>query len=345
MVNLRYNNDQLHLRDCIILSKALFSPLSIAPMIDWTYQDFRVFMRLLAPHALLYTEMQTVGAIRHNQERALCFHPSEQPLALQLGGADPQGLLECARIAEQAGFAEVNLNLGCPSDRVQSGRFGACMMKEPDLVADCIHAMKQVVSIPVTCKVRIGIDEEDDYAFFSAFANRLVQAGTDKLIVHARKAWLKGLSPKQNRSVPPLHYDYAYRLKQELPDIPVVINGNINSCSEIATHLQHVDGVMVGRLACNNPYELAAIHRFLWVGARLKKRSAIFSDYLFYIQAFAQNTPFSLLIKPALNLAYGLPGAKIWKAILIRSQQEKSIAPLFEAQQWLEAHEEAVSLA
>lgn len=313
-------------------TKALISPLAIAPMIDWTYTHFRVFMRLIAPYALLYTEMQTIGAIMHNRQRALLYHPLEHPLALQLGGADQQALTECAKIAQDSGFAEINLNLGCPSDRVQAGRFGACMMKEPALVADCIAAMKDAVSIPVTAKTRIGLDHDDSYEFFANFARQLALAGCDKLIVHARKAWLKGLNPHQNRTIPPVHYDYAYRIKEELTDIPVVINGNISQINDIMTHLKHVDGVMLGRLACDNPYALAAIHRTLYSCEPIRRRSEIFTDYLYYIeQQFQQNVPLSLLLKPALNLAHGLAGSKKWKHMLTEAQQSKQIQPLKKA--------------
>ena len=200
-----------------LLNAPLFSPLSIAPMIDWSYTHFRVLMRLLAPQALLYTEMQTPNAIRHQPTRALQFHPKETPVALQLGGSEPKALTAAAKQAEDAGFSEINLNLGCPSSRVLAGNFGASLMRDPKQVASCITAIKQAVSIPVTAKTRIGIDQEDSYAFFESFVNTLVNAGCDKLIVHARKAWLSGLNPKQNRTIPPLHYDYVHRIKKTLP--------------------------------------------------------------------------------------------------------------------------------
>lgn len=301
----------------------LISPLAIAPMIDWTYTHFRVLMRLLAPHALLYTDMQTAGAIFNNPSRALAFHVMEKPLALQLGGSDQAALVRCAQIAEQQGFAEVNLNLGCPSDRVQAGRFGACLMAHPEEVAACIEAMKQAVTIPVTAKTRIGIDSQDSYEFFAAFAHRLVDAGCDKLIVHARKAWLHGLSPKQNRTVPPLHYDYVYKIKQAMPSsLPVVINGNINTLDDIHAHLQWVDGVMLGRLACQNPYAIAVIHSGLYPEVPLLTRRLILTQYIDYI--FSVHVPgmsMSLLLKPILNLAHSMPGARLWKEQLLAIQQ------------------------
>ena len=311
------------------LFPALISPLAIAPMIDWTYTHFRVFMRMLAPKALLYTDMQTSGAIFNNPERALQFQPMENPLALQLGGADIAALVACAQIAEQRGFVEVNLNLGCPSDRVQAGRFGACLMAEPKQVAECIAAMKDAVTIPITAKTRIGIDTQDSYEFFAAFAHQLLDAGCDKLVVHARKAWLHGLNPKQNRTIPPLHYDYVYKIKQEFPAIPVVINGNINTLAEINTHLQQTDGVMLGRLACQNPYAIAQIHHGLYPEVPLRTRSAVLIDYLAYAEAaFTQGVPVSLLIKPILNLTHGLPGTRLWKEKLVHIQQSRSLTGL-----------------
>lgn len=310
----------------------LISPLAIAPMIDWTHTHFRVFMRLLAPHALLYTEMQTVGAVMNNPGRALGFDNIEKPLALQLGGSDPNGLAECARLAEQQGFSEVNLNLGCPSDKVQAGRFGACLMAEPKHVAQCITALKKAVKIPVTAKTRIGIDTQDSYAFFSAFAHELVDAGCDKLIVHARKAWLHGLNPKQNRTIPPLHYDYVYRIKQEFPELPVIINGNINTINEISSHLLQVDGVMLGRLVCQNPYALAGIHHALYPDSPKVTRSAVLFNYWEYVQIMrASNVPMSLLLKPILNMAYAMPGARVWKEQLATVQRTGDCTALYDA--------------
>ena len=300
----------------------LIAPLAIAPMIDWTYTHFRVLMRMLAPQALLYTDMQTPGAVMHNPMRSITFHPMEKPLALQLGGADRLALVKAAQIAEAEGFAEVNLNLGCPSDRVQAGRFGACMMAEPQWVAESICAMKKAVQIPITAKTRIGIDQQDSYAFFAAFAHTLVDAGCDKLIVHARKAWLHGLNPKQNRTIPPLHYDYVYKIKQELPSTAIVLNGNVNDLSAINTHLGQVDGVMLGRLACQNPYAIATIHHALFPQIPLLKRACIVENYVDYATAVhAAGVPMRLLVKPILNLAHGLPFSKVWKERLMSIQQ------------------------
>lgn len=312
--------------------KQLISPLSIAPMIDWTYTHFRVLMRLIAPCALQYTEMQTVGAVLNAPAKALLFSEMEQPLALQLGGSCPKQLAESARMAEALGFVEINLNLGCPSERVQSGNFGACLMQTPQLVADGIRAMKAAVSIPITAKTRIGIDHQDSYAFFTDFVEQVMQAGCDKLIVHARKAWLHGLNPKQNRTIPPLHYDYVYRIKQHFSQYPVVINGNISTLDEIKQHLQWVDGVMLGRLACQNPYALADIHHYFYPDKPIAARVEILNGYMNYLQQqLQQGAPYSLLLKPIFNFAHGMPYAKRWKALLAQAQQLKEQQFLDEA--------------
>ena len=311
---------------------ALISPLSIAPMIDWTMTHFRFFMRLIAPSALLYTEMQTTGAITHRPDKALFFNPLEQPIALQLGGSDPHALALSAKLAEQAGFAEINLNLGCPSDRVQAGHFGACLMQESALVADCIKAMKDVVSIPVTAKTRIGIDTQDSYVFFLEFVEQLIQSGCYKIIVHARKAWLHGLNPKQNRTIPPIQYDYVYRMKACFPDVPVIINGNILTVDEVKQHLALVDGVMIGRLACNNPYVLAAMHQYFYPNLAIFSQEAVLERYHQYLLSqVTQRVPLSLLLKPLFNFACGLPFSKRWKALLTQVQQTKDLSILNQA--------------
>lgn len=307
------------------------SLLSIAPMIDWTYSHFRVWMRFLAPEALLYTEMQTTGAVSNNPQRALTFTPIEHPIALQLGGSDPKALADCARKAEIEGYDEVNLNLGCPSDRVQAGRFGACLMKEPEHVFECIRAMKQAVTIPVTSKTRIGIDHQDSYEFFRAFVLGLVEAGSDKIIVHARKAWLHGLNPKQNRTIPPVQYDYVYKIKQELPQIPVIINGNIQTLDEIKEHLHYVDGVMLGRLACDNPYQIARIHHHLYPHHPLLTPKQLFLLYKeYFYNEYHKGVALSLLVKPIFTLAHGMPGANQWKKTLMRLLQTKDLIVLDE---------------
>lgn len=309
----------------------LFSPIAIAPMIDWTYVHFRMLMRILAPNALLYTEMQTTGAVEYNAERALEYLSCEQPLALQLGGADKAALVRCAKQAEACGFSEINLNLGCPSDRVQAGRFGACMMAEPKHVAECIRAMKQAVSTPVTAKTRIGIDEQDSYEYFSDFVRTLVDAGCDKLIVHARKAWLKGLSPKQNRTIPPLHYDYVYRIKAEYPHIPVVINGNIQTLDDMNHHLHFVDGVMLGRLACQNPYQIAILHHALYPEVPLISRTEALQRYVDYVLSLDKHHGgIGHFIKPILNLTHGQPGSKAWREQVVQVQRKGEVRGLLD---------------
>ena len=229
-------------------------------MMDWTDRHCRVFHRLMMRHALLYTEMLTTGAVIHgDRARLLGFDASENPVALQLGGSDPHELALAAKIGEDFGYDEINLNVGCPSDRVQDGRFGACLMAEPELVAEGVRAMKQAVRIPVTVKCRIGIDDQDPEEALDTLARHVVAAGTDALIVHARTAWLKGLSPKENRDIPPLDYDRVYRLKASLPKVPVVVNGGIAGIAEARRHLDHVDGVMLGRAAYQDPWRLLAV--------------------------------------------------------------------------------------
>ena len=318
------------------MSDILFSPLAIAPMIDWTYSQFRMFMRILAPESLLYTEMLTTGAIQNNPERSLRFNQQEHPLALQLGGSDPFALAHSAKQAEHEGYDEVNINLGCPSDKVKAGHFGACLMTQPEKVRDCIKAMRDAVTIPVKAKVRIGIDHQDSYEFFSAFVHQLVEVGSQKIIVHARKAWLNGLSPKQNRTIPPVNYDFVYQIKKEIPHIPVVINGNILNYQEISQHLNHVDGVMLGRLACDNPYQIAEIHHALYPQSPLISRSEAFMRYLEYLHTeYEQGIPLSILIKPIFNLAFGLPGASQWKKKLMFILQTKDCSLLDELTQFL----------
>ena len=293
-------------------------------MIDWTYTHFRMFMRILAPKALLYTEMQTAGAILHNSARFSQFNAQEAPLALQLGGSNLDELVRCAKLAEQLGYAEINLNLGCPSDRVLAGQFGACLMLKPQLVANIIHGLKDAVSIPVTAKTRIGIDHQDSYEFFTDFVLQLADAGCDKIIVHARKAWLKGLSPKQNRTIPELQYDYVYKIKQQLHNMPIIINGNIQTVEDVQQHLQLVDGVMVGRLACNNPYQIAILHHELYPEIPLIERNSALQQYLIYLKSI-KHAPISLLLKPIFNMAHNLPGARVWKQSLMMLQKSRSI--------------------
>ncbi len=313
--------------------------IAVAPMIDWTYTHFRVLMRLLAPKITLYTEMQTPGAILNQPRRALDKHPIEGDVVLQLGGSDICGLVAAAQMGEEAGFMAINLNLGCPSDKVQAGRFGACLMKEPLHVAAIIKALKSAVSIPITAKTRIGVDEEDSFAFFSDFVQHLVDAGCNELIVHARSAWLKGLSPKQNRMIPPLHYDYVYRIKERHADIPVILNGHVTCIEEVHQHLLLVDGVMLGRLACQNPYAMATIHHDVYQDEPLISRSHALQHYLDYAVLVADarpNTSLALLLKPLYNMMHGMPYAKRWKEALMSAQSQALSPGVQELHGWLQ---------
>ncbi len=247
--------------------QALDRRLSVAPMMDWTDRHCRYFLRLIARRALLYSEMIPTGALLHGpRERLLRFDPAERPLALQLGGCDPDALARAAELGAAAGYDEINLNVGCPSDRVQSARFGACLMAEPPLVARCLRAMRDAVALPVTVKTRLGIDERDDYGFLCAFVEAVAGAGCATVIVHARKAWLAGLSPKQNREIPPLRHELVHRLKADFPELEVIVNGGIGAPAEGLHHLARVDGVMLGRAAYHDPYGLAAWERAIYGG-------------------------------------------------------------------------------
>lgn len=296
--------------------------LCVAPMMDWTDRHCRFFHRLLSPRARLYTEMVTAAALVRGARADLLAHSREEhPVALQLGGADPAELAQAARHGEQAGYDEINLNVGCPSDRVQSGRFGACLMREPELVADCVRAMREAVAVPVTVKCRIGVDDQDDDADLFAFAARMVEAGVGILIVHARKAWLQGLSPKQNREVPPLNYPRVYRLKQEFPGLTVVVNGGIAGQAAVDGHLRHVDGVMLGRLAYHDPYALARIDAAL-SGAEPPLRETALRSMRAYIEAeHARGVRLASITRHLLGLYHGEPGGKAFRRVLSERAQ------------------------
>ncbi|HBK45211.1 MAG TPA: tRNA dihydrouridine(20/20a) synthase DusA [Xanthomonadaceae bacterium] len=291
--------------------------LSVAPMMDWTDRHCRVFHRLLAPSARLYTEMVHANAVIHGDRRRLLgFDPVEQPLALQLGGSEPALLAQAARIAQDWGYAEVNLNCGCPSDRVQAGRFGACLMREPALVADCVAAMHAAVSIPVTVKCRLGVDRDDDYDAFAGFVDQVVAAGSAMVVVHARNAWLQGLSPKENREVPPLRYDWAYRLKRERARLPVVLNGGIATLEAAQAHLQHVDGVMLGRLAYHEPYQLHAMQAALYA-TPLRPRADLLRALRPYVEAqLAAGLALKHVTRHLLGLFHGQPGGRAFRQVL-----------------------------
>ncbi|WP_406666191.1 tRNA dihydrouridine(20/20a) synthase DusA [Gallaecimonas sp. GXIMD1310] len=291
---------------------------SVAPMLDWTDRHYRVFARQLSRHALLYTEMVTTGAIIHGKGDYLAFSTEEQPLALQLGGSDPAQMAHCAKLAEERGFDEVNINVGCPSDRVQNGRFGACLMVEPTLVADCVKAMKDVVSIPVTVKTRIGIDEQDSYAFLCDFVTEVSAAGCDTFIVHARKAWLSGLSPKENREIPPLDYPRVYQLKKDFSHLHIGINGGIKTLEQMQQHLQQLDSVMVGREAYQNPYLLADVDAALY-GSVLHQpsRRAVVEAMLPYIEReLAAGARLNHITRHMLGLFNGQTGGRRWRRYL-----------------------------
>lgn len=286
---------------------------SVAPMLDWTDRHCRYFHRLLSGQTLLYTEMITTGAILFGKGNYLAYSQQEQPVALQLGGSDPQALAECAKRAEELGYNEVNLNAGCPSDRVQNGRFGACLMAEPELVADCIKAMKSAVSIPVTVKTRIGIDDSDSYEFLQRFIQIVSeQGGCDNFTLHARKAWLSGLSPKENREIPPLDYPRVYQVKQDFPHLTVSINGGIKTLDEAKAHLMHVDGVMMGREAYQNPGILAEVDRELF-GTRTDAPdvvSVIEAMYPYIEHELSQGTYLGHITRHMLGIFQGIPGAR-----------------------------------
>lgn len=292
---------------------------SVAPMLDHTDRHCRYFHRLLSRHALLYTEMVTPEAILRGRGDFLAYSPEEQPLALQLGGSDPDTLAACAQQAERRGYAEVNLNVGCPSSRVQEGRFGACLMADAPRVATCIRAMQTQVRIPVTVKTRLGIDQQDSYPFLAEFVRTVAtEGGCNTFIVHARKAWLNGLSPKENREIPPLDYSRVYRLKRDFPQLKIVINGGVKSVIEVETHLEQVDGVMMGREAYHNPRLLAQIDQTLFdPSAQGSEPEAVVEALYPYIErALQQGTPLNRITRHLLGLFHQLPGARRWRRYL-----------------------------
>jgi tRNA-dihydrouridine synthase A len=299
---------------------------SVAPMMDWTDRHCRVFHRVLTRRALLYTEMLTTGAVIFgDRARLLGFDASEHPLALQLGGSDPRELAMAAVIGEDFGYDEINLNVGCPSDRVKDGRFGACLMAEPDLVASCVDAMTRAVKIPVTVKCRIGIDDQDPEVALDNLARGVVAAGSDAVIVHARKAWLDGLSPKENRDIPPLDYDRVYRLKQALPDVPIIINGGIGSLAEASAHLDHVDGVMLGRAAYQHPWRLLAVDAELFGDAppHATMKDAFEAMMPYIARELARGTRLHAITRHFVGAFHGVPGARAFR----RHLAERGVKP------------------
>ncbi len=285
-------------------------------MLDWTDRHCRFFLRLISRHTLLYTEMVTTGALLHGDApRFLKYDPAEHPLALQLGGSEPNDLARCAEMGEQWGYDEINLNVGCPSDRVQSGQFGACLMADPQLVADCVQAMQEKIPIPVTVKHRIGIDDRDSYEELCKFVDTVSAAGCDTFIVHARKAWLQGLSPKQNREVPPLRYEVVHQLKQDFPELNIVINGGITSLEQTQQQLSHVDGVMIGREAYHNPWILAQADKLIFGDAHpVPSRHQVLQQMLPYVEVeLASGIRLGNISRHILGLFQGQPGAGAWR--------------------------------
>ena len=296
--------------------------LSVAPMMDWTDTHCRVFHRLLAPHARLYTEMVHANAVIHgDRNKLLALDPVEHPVALQLGGSEPALLAQAARIGAERGFDEINLNCGCPSDRVQAGRFGACLMREPALVADSVAAMVAACAaldrhVPVTVKCRLGVDDDEHFEVFRAFIDRVADAGCRMFVVHARNAWLKGLSPKENREVPPLRYEWAYRLKRERPDLQVIVNGGIATEAEATTHLAHADGAMLGRAAYHDPYLL---HRLdvAWFGGELRTRAELLHALRPHVEAWlVQGVALKHITRHLLGLFAGERGGRAFRQVL-----------------------------
>jgi tRNA-dihydrouridine synthase A len=294
--------------------------IAVAPMMDWTDRHCRYFMRLLSPGARLYTEMVTAAALKHGDaSRLLRFDPSEHPVALQVGGSDPQMMADAAIMGADAGFDEININVGCPSDRVQSGQFGACLMSSPDLVARCVQRMRAVCEIPITIKTRIGIDDDDNYEFLRSFIAVNIDAGCTTYIVHARKAILSGLSPKENRTVPPLNYPRVYRLKKEFPELRIILNGGVTSVDDCHEHLQHVDGVMIGRQAYHQPWFLTELEREFGGGGEIGEftREDAIRQMLPYIEReLAGGAELKHVTRHLLGLFAGQPGARAWRRYL-----------------------------
>jgi tRNA-dihydrouridine synthase A len=289
---------------------------SIAPMMECTDRHYRYFSRLIAPSVLLYTEMVTTGALIHGDyQRFLAFDPIEHPIALQLGGSEPEKLAHCAKMGADFGYDEINLNVGCPSDRVKSGRFGACLMLDSLLVAECVAAMSSAVSIPVTVKCRIGVDHQDSYESLVHFIDIVAKAGCKVFIIHARKAWLNGLSPKQNREVPPLQYDIVRKIKQDFPDLSIILNGGIKTLTQIDEQLPYVDGIMIGREAYSNPYFLSEIHDKYYreVGKSLARQEVIYRFIPYVEQQLKNNIKLSSITRHILGLYQGQPGARKWR--------------------------------
>ncbi|OED69878.1 tRNA dihydrouridine(20/20a) synthase DusA [Vibrio splendidus ZS-139] len=300
--------------------------LSVAPMLDWTDRHCRYFHRLLSQQTLLYTEMITTGAILHGKGDFLEYNEQEHPLALQLGGSNPIDLAACAKLAGERGYDEINLNVGCPSDRVQNGRFGACLMAEPELVADCVSAMKEVTDIPITVKTRIGIDDQDSYEFLTKFVSTVSEkGGCEQFTIHARKAWLSGLSPKENREIPPLDYDRAYQIKKDFSDLVIAVNGGVTTLEQTKEHLQHLDGVMIGREAYHSPFILAEVDQQIFgLDTPIKKRSQVVEEMYPYIERELSNgASLGHISRHMLGLFQSMPGARQWRRYISENAHKK----------------------
>ncbi len=291
--------------------------LCTAPMMDWSDRHCRYFFRQLSVHAVVYTEMITTGALLHGDvHRHLAFDAAEHPVALQLGGSDPGELAYCARLGAQYGYDEINLNCGCPSERVQQGSFGACLMAEPQLVADCVKAMRDAVDLPVTVKHRLGIDAMESYTFVRDFVATLAASGCDTFFVHARNAILKGLSPKDNREVPPLKYHYVHRLKRDFPALRIIVNGGLNSLEAVEAQMAHVDGVMLGRAAYHDPYVLATASSRLFAEPQRSREAVVKAMFTYASREVARGTPLRAIARHMLGLYHGQPRARIWRRML-----------------------------
>ncbi len=310
-------------------------------MLDWTDRHERYFLRLISKHALLYTEMITTGALIHgDRQRHLQYNTEEHPVAIQLGGSEPSELAQCAIMAEDAGYDEVNINVGCPSERVQKGSFGACLMAEPKLIAECVDAMQQQVNIPVSVKNRIGIDEKDSYEELCHFIDSVAQSGCKTFIIHARKAWLKGLSPKENREIPPLQYDTVYQIKKDFPELEIIINGGIHTLDQCQEHLEKVDGVMLGREVYHNPYMMAEVDQQLYNSTSpIKSRKEILQQFMDYVEKqLAQDVYLKHMSRHILGLFHGAAGAKAWRRHISENSYKAGagIEVLQEAAKWVD---------
>lgn len=325
-----------------------YPEISVAPMMDLTDRHCRYFLRLFSPNALLYTEMVTANALIYGDtKKLLLYNPEEQPLAIQLAGAVPGELAHCAKLAEDHGFVEINLNIGCPSDRVQKARIGACLMAEADLVADCVKAIVDKINIPVTIKTRIGIDNLDSYEFLTDFISKTSAAGCDKFIIHARKAWLQGLNPKQNRTIPELDYSRVHRLKQDFDNLKIILNGGIETLDDLKNNLQNLDGIMIGRAFYSNPYLLAEIEQEVFGNNILSRYEILEKLYDYLYSQLEQGIAWTTVVRHYMGLFKGQAGARLWRQFLSESRginHNTLRANLDKITEYLKRQEEAIVL-